>query len=159
MWLSRSWSSLRPLCLSVSVPQHTSATQRMTTVVCSRHVIKCMHVVESSEEKSQMPISFYVFVPACLNYRTVISNMLCKILKRVLSKCKYVNSTNICEECSKVLWGYSIYNSAIILSVCVEIKDSVLAKAPGDMVFHCRDWEGKIIVSNLWNLCWQRLCL
>lgn len=78
-----------------------------------------MQVPESSEENSQMPIRLYVVVPACLNYRTVISNMLRKIFKRLLSKCKFVNSATICEECSKVLCGYSIYNSVKNLYVCV----------------------------------------
>jgi hypothetical protein len=86
-----------------------------------------------------MPIRFYVVVPSCLSYKTVIYNMLCKILKRLLSKCKYVNSATICEKCSKVFRGYSIYNSVTNLSECVKIKDNVLAKTPGDMVLHCRD--------------------
>ena len=50
-----------------------------------------------------MPIRFYVVVPACLNYRTVISNMLCEIIKRLFGKYKYVNGVTICEEFSKVL--------------------------------------------------------
>lgn len=111
----------------------------MTTVVCSRHVIKCVQVTESSEEKSQMPIRFYVVISSCLNYRTVISNMLRKILQRLLSKCKYVDSATVCEKCSKVLRGYSIYNSVTNLSVCVEIKDNVMTKTHGDMVLHCRN--------------------
>jgi len=62
-----------------------------------------MQVPESSKDYSQMPIRFYVVVPACLNYRTVISNMLCQILKRLVGKCKYVNSATIYEDFSKVL--------------------------------------------------------
>jgi hypothetical protein len=49
--------------------------------------------------------------------------MLLKIFKRLLSKCKFVNSATICEECSKVLCGYGIHESVtnLYMCVCVEI--------------------------------------